>query len=247
MISKAQRRRYEEEFKPAYAALMKFYPFTLEDLDGEIWKPIPDYEQLYHISNFGRVKSFYNGKIKIRKPVLGTTGYLLVNLSKGNKVKLIAVHQLVALAFIPNTEGKPEVNHKVGCKFNNYVENLEWATQAENIRHAVANDLIKSGEGNYRAKFTNAQVEYIRNNPDGLNLEQLAAKFGVVFQVISAIQLGKKYRNAGGSIRPKFGVPEEIKKQIRSEYVFGSKEFGCRALAKKYGVDHSTIWKIVNP
>ena len=238
------RRRYELN-KPAYAALMKFYPLTTDDLDGEIWRPVPDYED-YQISNFGRVKSFWFGKVKILKPVL-LLDYLAVTLYKDGKSKMFKVHRLVATVFIPNPDNKPEVNHIDGNKFNNYVGNLEWSTQTENIRHAVANDLIKSGEGNYQAKLTNEQVEYIRNNPDSLNQYELAKKFGVDRRTISKIQLGQKYKNAGGSTRKpqKQPVPEEIKKQIRAEYKAGVVGCGSYALAKKYGVDPSTIRRIV--
>ena len=68
-INREQIRRRHAEAKKAYAALMKFYPLTLENLDGEIWCPI-DYCADYHISTFGRIKSFKNGKVKIMKPSL---------------------------------------------------------------------------------------------------------------------------------------------------------------------------------
>ena len=242
-MTEADRRR-KEDAKPAYAALMKFYPFTLENLDGEVWRPIVGYKN-YQISNFGRVKSFKQDKIIIRKPKLNVQGYLRVDLCKGGKQKDFRVHRLVAQAFIPNPDNKPEVNHIDGYKMNCFVGNLEWATRLENQRHALANNLIKLGEDSINAKLINEQVKYIRQNPDKLTTTKLAAKFGVTQTVISNIQLGKIYKNAGGSIRPKRGVPEDIKQKIRAEYVFGSKEFGSRALAKKYGVAHSTILNIV--
>ena len=247
MISKAQQRRYEEIYRPAYDALMKFYPLTLDDLDGELWKPVPDYED-YQISNFGRVKSFCFGKVKIKKPDL-RAGYLSVTLSKDSKLKHFPVHRLVALTFISNPDLKPQVNHRDGCKLNNYVENLEWVTRSENQRHAVATGLKQSGEDLYNSKLTNKQVEYIRENPDGLTGVQLAEKFGVSETTISLIQLGKKYRNVGGSVRGKkessLKVPNEIRAKIRAEYKKGKHDCGSYALAKKYGVDPTTIWKIV--
>ena len=249
MITEYQRelhRRAYEKAKPAYAALMKFYPLTTDDLDGEIWRPIAGYDA-YHVSNFGRVKSFYNCKIIIRKPVLSMTGYLNVNLSKDGKKKWFSVHRLVAQSFIPNPDNKPEVNHIDGHPMNCYVGNLEWSTSKENQQHALANGLRAQGEEQVQAKLTNEQVGYIRNNPDRLNLEQLAEKFGVRPATISRIQLGQKYKNAGGSIRPKRGVPEDIRAKIRAEYKKGVRGCGCYALAKKYGVDHSTILRIVNP
>ena len=68
----------------AYEALMKFYPFTLDDLDGEQWRPISGYEGLYQISNFGRVKSFKQGKVIILKPNF-FNGYLRIKLLKSGE------------------------------------------------------------------------------------------------------------------------------------------------------------------
>lgn len=247
MNQKERHYRRHEDAKPAYSALMKVYPLTVEDLDGEVWKPINDYDG-YQVSNYGRGKSFKKGKVKILKPAL-CMGYLRVTLWKDNKPKPFRIHRLVAELFIPNPEGKPEVNHIDGNKFNNYVGNLEWATSSENQRHAVATGLQAQGEDNYLAKLTNEQVLYIRQNPDSLTLEKLAEKFGVNFGTISAIQLGKHYKNAGGSVREKKRggyprVPDEIREQIRADYATGN--FTQVQLAKKYGISQTTIWKILH-
>lgn len=238
-----------EVAKHAYKALMKFYPLTLDDLPGEEWKPIPDYED-YHVSNFGRVKSFKYKSPRIIKPAFDKGGYLQVSLSKKDKPKVFRINRLVALAFIPNPEEKPEVNHIDGHPLNNHVSNLEWVTPSENQQHAVKLGLIKSGENNYQAGLTNEQVLYVRTNPLGLSGGQLATMFSVTPPVINGIQLGKTYKTAGGAIRqakPKPPrIPDEIRAIIRAEYVYGSHEFGSRALARKYGVHQSTILNIVN-
>lgn len=134
---------------------------------------------------------------------------------------------------------------------NNYVGNLEWVTREENAQHAVRIGLIKSGEENYKAKFTSEQVKYIRDNSDNLTCTQFAEKFSVDLMTISLIQRGKTYKNAGGTIRKKKNggfqpVSDNIRAQIRAEYQKGVRGCDCHALAKKYGVDHSTILKIVN-
>ena len=242
-MNDCDRRRYEKAL-PAYEALMKFYPLTVENLDGEIWRPIEGYGA-YHVSNFGRVKSL-KGNVKILKPQFNTNNYLYVNLCKDGKRNLFLIHRLVALAFIPNPNNKPEVNHQNGHPMNNYVGNLEWVTSSENKQHAFNTGLQKSGAEHHFAKLTNEQVVYIRENPDGLNQYELAEKFGVQQSTISEIQRGKKYRHVVGSIRPKFGVPEEIRDQIRAEYKAGVRGCGAHVLAKKYGVHHQTILKIVH-
>lgn len=241
--------RRREESKLAYAALMKFYPLTLEDLPGEIWKPIPDYED-YQISTFGRVKSFKRGAQKILKPMIGR-GYLRIALTKNGKTKIFSVHRLVTLAFIPNPQNKPQINHIDGCKLNNFVDNLEWMTASENTKHAHDNGLATSGEDCYQAKLTAEQVQYIRKNPDALNQYKLANLFSVTLTTISKIQLGKIYKKAGGVIRSKKQsgsprIPDDIRAQIRAEYVFGSHEFGSYALAKKYGIGETTVLNIVH-
>lgn len=104
----------------------------------EIWKDVVNYENLYKISNLGRVKSLYRmgANERICKLHIGTRGYLEVNISKNNIRKKVRVHRLIAEAFIPNPENKPEVNHIDGNKLNNSIENLEWVTRSENIQHS---------------------------------------------------------------------------------------------------------------
>lgn len=242
------RQRYETKYKPAYAALMKFYPLTLEDLPGEEWLPIPAYEELYHESNYGRTKSFCRGKVRIIPPHSNGKGYLHVFLSRDGKRKQFRIHRLVAELFVSNPEGKPQVNHRDGVKFNNHVSNLEWATPSENMHHAYDTGLAPLGEEHGQAKLTNEQIVHIRNNPDRLTTVDLAKLFRVKQTTISDIQLGKIWKQARGIVRqPKCTrVSNEIKEQIRAEYVFGSTEFGSYGLAKKYGVNHVTILNIVH-
>lgn len=96
----------------------------------EIWKDIPNYEGLYQISNLGRVKSIKNNIIK--KPSILKKGYLNMCLRKNGKAKYILIHRLVALAYIPNPNNFPCVNHKDCNPQNNRVDNLEWITYKEN-------------------------------------------------------------------------------------------------------------------
>lgn len=75
------------------------------------------------------------------KPLVDSKGYHYIDLKKDGERRCPKIHRLVALAFIPNPENKPQVNHIDGCKTNNSVENLEWATNTENRTHAIANGL----------------------------------------------------------------------------------------------------------
>jgi len=118
----------------------------------EIWKDIPGYEGFYQISNLGKVRSLNryvkskNNSIKLLKSKRMTisiydVGYEYICLSKKGKRIKHKIHRLVALAFIPNPNNKPEVNHINGIKHDNNYLNLEWATSSENQQHAYRTGL----------------------------------------------------------------------------------------------------------
>ncbi len=100
--------------------------------DNEEWRDIAEYEDIYEVSSLGNVR---NKKTRrILKPAI-RGGYALVGLCKNSKGKTIPVHRLVATAFIPNPDNKPQVNHIDKVRNNNCVNNLEWNSAAENNAH----------------------------------------------------------------------------------------------------------------
>ena len=106
----------------------------------EVWKDIEGYEGLYQVSNLGRVKSFHGYSEKIMKNSKGSGGYQTLALTKNKIPKHVLIHRLVAQAFIPNPESKPEVNHIDEDKTNNRVDNLEWMTHIENSMFGTRNE-----------------------------------------------------------------------------------------------------------
>lgn len=106
----------------------------------EEWKVIDECPK-YMISNLGRIKNIKSGLI--RKLCTNGDGYLTVKLYIDSyHDKKVLVHRLVAMAFIPNPENKPTVNHIDENKLNNAVENLEWATYKEQMNCGTVKDRI---------------------------------------------------------------------------------------------------------
>lgn len=108
----------------------------------EIWKPVIGYENLYEVSNKGNVRSIqFHGKKRIRlmSQYRRKYGYKAVKLRDwhNNKISTAQVHRLVAEAFIPNPDNKPQVDHIDTLPWNNSVENLRWCTPLENQRNPV--------------------------------------------------------------------------------------------------------------
>lgn len=110
----------------------------------EVWKIVNDYPN-YEVSNTGRVRNRKSGRLLQQK--LGREGrYMSVYLCNNGHENTQRVHRLVAKAFIPNPENKPQVNHIDGNRLNNHISNLEWCTSKENNLHAIKTELNHPGE-----------------------------------------------------------------------------------------------------
>lgn len=111
--------------------------------------PISTCLKKYQINNYENYEVDINGNIfskrfnRYLKPYSNGKGYEMVRLINNDGPKPFKIHRLLALQFIPNTENKKFVNHKNGIKNDNRIENLEWCTHSENIKHAYLNNLIK--------------------------------------------------------------------------------------------------------
>jgi hypothetical protein len=122
----------------------------------EIWLPVPDWQDLYEVSNLGRVRSLprWGTKGGIMTATITEKGYERVILTKAAKAKHVKVHHLVFRAFNP---GVPftEINHKDLNKRNNRADNLEPSNRAHNQKHALMN-------GRYGFKYSWAIINEIR-------------------------------------------------------------------------------------
>lgn len=99
----------------------------------EKWRPIKGYEDLYEVSTFGNVRRSDGTAVYVETH---HKGYLRVDLFRNGVREHKKVHRLVAEAFIPNPENKPQINHKDFDTTNNRVWNLEWVTNRENYEYS---------------------------------------------------------------------------------------------------------------
>lgn len=120
------------------------------------WKDIVGYENEYQINQFGEIRTLKDSsklkKYDVLKPQISKrNGYVYQMLYKNGKEKLLRVHRLVAMVFLPNPNNLPQVNHKDGNKQNNSVDNLEWCEQSDNMKHAYKNGLQIPSENQRKA------------------------------------------------------------------------------------------------
>lgn len=138
----------------------------------EVWKDVIGYEGLYQVSNLGRVKSLYTGRIL--KQSTNHKGYPKVRFFKENVGVTRVVHRLVASAFIPNPEGKKEVDHINCIRNDNRAENLRWCTAKENSNNVLTrkhkSECRKGCEGTCKGRFGkehNRSIPIVQLTMDG--------------------------------------------------------------------------------
>lgn len=180
------------------------------------WKPIEGFEQQYMVSNTGDIYSIR--KKRILTPKITRSGYCRVGLSVNGKVSFMAVHRLVAKAFVPNIQEKPTVNHKNENKLDNRAENLEWMTNKEQntygtrIERAKAHTDYKArridyalvaSKHNYHELNKNMQIPVIQMNMFGKQItyfngiSEASKKTGINAGHICECAKGKR-KHAGG-------------------------------------------------
>ena len=194
----------------------------------EIWNPVVGYEGLYEVSSYGRVRSLdridsNNHPLKgvILKPYISNSGYLLVGLYKQQKRDRKLLHRLVAEAFLPNPDNKPEIDHINTIKTDNTVflnedgsinyekTNLRWVTKKENINNPLTKTKMrinarKPSKGKYGKKHHRSK-SIIQYDKEGNFIKEwdcandVERVLGISNKHIGSVCLGKR-KSCGGYI-----------------------------------------------
>ena len=212
-------------------------------MTNEIWKDIEGYEGLYQVSTYGNIKSLpkvrrngtgtYIQKERLLKPSNTSTGYKKVELCKDGKRKGFKVHRLVAIAFIPNPDNKPEVNHIDGNKINNNIDNLEWVTSSEKTIHAYETGLSPN-------KKELDEIRIIELYNKGTSKEEISRMFDVSNVVIARIlkENGIRLRTKSEAF-DKYHLDElDLKELLKTKTQ--------KQLAEELGCSQSLISKKIN-
>lgn len=168
--------------------------------EEEIWLPVVGYEDRYHVSSLGRLLSlkFKRGsRPGFILSNMGRSGYLYVPLCDGSAKKTKLLHRLVASAFLGPCPVGLQVNHKNGVKSDNRIENLEYVTRSENLRHAWKMGLMVTiGERHSQAKLKNEEVLEIKKRIlEGEMQSKIASDFNVSKALICCIKSGKRWNH----------------------------------------------------
>ena len=184
--------------------MLPYQNLSIQDMPGEIWKDIPNYEGCYQVSNMGRAKSLDRitgakaGKVKrikshiLKQSVIKGRKYLGINPSYNNVSTRIYLHRIVALLFVDNPEDKKCVDHINTITFDNRAENLRWVTYSENNLNEITKRRISKSKSGpncffYGKKFGARKVAAIF--PDGStsefsSIKEASDKTGVIYKTI---------------------------------------------------------------
>lgn len=130
------------------------------------FKDIEGFENLYVVNIDGQIVSTRSGKI-IKPRIHHKNGYLVTTI----KGKHISIHRLIAKAFIPNPENKPQVNHKNGIRTDNRIENLEWVFEHENSKHRYRDNVKK--------KYSMEELDAMYMLTKSMSLKNVADRYNI--------------------------------------------------------------------
>lgn len=233
--------------KPLGLGVLNF----MDTIEVEIWKDISGWEGFYKISNMGRVKSLSRIVVNemgvhncLKEKVLknttgnGKRGYWMVTLYRDKCRFAKKVHRILAQAFIPNPENKPQVNHKDGDKHNLTLSNLEWVTVSENVKHSFDTNLNTfKGDKHPFALLSNSDAIYIYKSVKSIG--QLAKEYNVGKHIIWSIKGGKSWAHiTGAPIKRRKTINQEQRKYILESTL------PTKIIAKNLGLKYVQVWEI---
>lgn len=232
--------------------------------EDEYWKDIPNYEDRYQVSNYGRIRS-KKRKVTtsegftqerggdIRSLSKNEKGYLRVTLQGDGPPKTFYVHRIVAEVFMSKSDDLHVVHHKDGDPSNNRVQNLEWVSRQENTNKAVNKGEYETGEKHHRSQLTEEDVVDIRRlyYTTDFTQKELADKFGVTRSNISSIVTGRTWSKVarddgyptGSNRESGTKLTEKDVLRIRREVESGSSS--CEDLADDLDVTVQTVKNVV--
>lgn len=202
----------------------------------------------YYVTEDGRVISIKSGEPRELTPRPDNWGYLQVGLWVDGKYKTVKVHRLVAKSFLGAKPGM-QVNHKDGNKLNNHINNLEYVTPSENLKHAYDMGLRKKGDEVANAKLTDEQwIEIAQRYNNGEQARALAKEYGIHENAIYNVMNGKKrkWMMEQGLIQKAQGVgktkiPAEKVAQAIKEMLNGAEP---KDISERYNIPLNRVYEI---
>jgi hypothetical protein len=154
----------------------------------EIWKPIPEFEGLYEVSNFGRIKSLErlvpekSGRVRLQperilRPARNSAGYPITVLCRDGRKFSFTVHRVVMTVF--KGFNNLSINHINHIRHDNRLENLEYVTTAENMNHAAIHGRMPKGDSCHLSKLSNSDRKKVLSLKGKMTAREIAKMFGI--------------------------------------------------------------------
>ena len=204
----------------------------------ERWLPVPNYEGLYEVSNFGRVKSLPRHWVRTERILRGRPGpygHTQVTLARSRVNTMVLVHRLVLKTFKGDPpDGKPNCLHKDGDATNNRLWNLYWGDQVDNLRDCIRHGTHRAHE----KKLLSIDQENLARRlwAQRVSKQEIARRLGVGNYILT-----KVLQAEDGPVRHSRFTPDMIEHMKHMRY---RDDRTCAAIAVEYGTDGGTVSRL---